>query len=65
MLYEVITEALKVSLFDAMADWMSVPFLYQEYTGEAPKRLGMNHPSIAPYGAYTASDGKQVRNNFV
>jgi len=53
-------EALKVSLFHAMADWMSVPFLYQEYTGEAPKRVGMNHPSIVPYGAYTASDGKQV-----
>ncbi len=53
-------EALKVSLFDTMADWMSVPFLYQEYSGEAPKRVGMNHPSIVPYGAYTASDGKQV-----
>jgi len=52
--------ALKVSLFDAMADWMTVPFLYQEYTGQAPKRVGMNHPSIAPYGAYTCGDGKQV-----
>ena len=52
--------ALKVSLFDAMADWMSVPFLYQEYTGNAPKRVGMNHPGIAPYGAYVCGDGKQV-----
>ena len=53
-------DALKVSLFDAMADWMTVPFLYQEYTGKAPKRIGLNHPSIAPYGVYSASDGKQV-----
>ena len=52
--------ALQVSLFDAMADWMTVPFLYQEYTGQPPKRVGMNHPSIAPYGAYTCGDGKQV-----
>ena len=52
--------ALKVSLFDAMADWMTVPFLYQEHTGNAPARVGMNHPSIAPYGAYTGNDGRQV-----
>ena len=51
---------LKVSLFDAMADWMTVPFLYQEYTGDAPKRVGLNHPTIAPYGAYTTADGNQV-----
>lgn len=52
--------ALKVSMFDAMADWMTVPFLYQEYTGEAPKRVGIKHPSIAPYGAYMCGDGKQI-----
>jgi crotonobetainyl-CoA:carnitine CoA-transferase CaiB-like acyl-CoA transferase len=53
-------DALKVSLFDAMADWMSVPMLFQNYTGKAPQRLGMNHPSIAPYGAYSSNDDKQV-----
>lgn len=53
-------DALKVSLFDAMADWMSVPMLFQNYTGKAPERLGMNHPSIAPYGAYSSNDDKQV-----
>ena len=49
--------ALKVSLFDAMADWMNVPLLHQVYGGRAPDRVGLNHPSIAPYGAYEARDG--------
>ena len=48
----------KVSLFDAMADWMNVPLLHQVYGGKAPERVGLNHPSIAPYGAYAASDGE-------
>jgi itaconate CoA-transferase len=52
--------ALKVSLFSAMADWMTVPLLHQQYGGSAPARVGLNHPSIAPYGAYRASDGKAL-----
>jgi itaconate CoA-transferase len=52
--------AISVSLFDAMADWMSVPLLYQEHAGAAPERVGLNHPSIAPYGAYTAGDDEQL-----
>lgn len=48
---------LKISLFDAMADWMTVPLLHQEMTGQAPKRVGIAHPSIAPYGAYETSSG--------
>ncbi|MEH6556429.1 MAG: CaiB/BaiF CoA-transferase family protein [Oceanicoccus sp.] len=53
-------QSLSVSLFDALADWMTVPLLQQNYTGEAPKRVGLNHPSIAPYGAYTCGNGDQV-----
>ncbi|MCG8670051.1 MAG: CoA transferase [Pseudomonadales bacterium] len=53
-------QGIKVSLFDGMADWMSVPLLHHEYGGRAPERVGLNHPSIAPYGAYTAKDGSQV-----
>jgi itaconate CoA-transferase len=45
-------KGLSVSLFDAIADWMAVPLLHQDYAGAAPKRVGLNHPSIAPYGAY-------------
>jgi len=51
---------LKVSLFDAMADWMTVPLLQQILTGAAPRRVGLAHPGIAPYGAFATADGKQV-----
>ena len=53
-------KGLSVSLFDALADWMTVPLLHQDYTGEAPLRVGLNHPSIAPYGAYSCRGGDQV-----
>ena len=53
-------KGLAVSLFDALADWMTVPLLHQDYTGQAPQRVGLNHPSIAPYGAYACSGGDQV-----
>ena len=45
-----------VSLFDGLADWMTVPLLHQDYGGRAPKRVGINHASIAPYGAYATGD---------
>lgn len=53
-------QGIKVSLFDGMADWMTVPLLHQQYGGKAPERVGMNHPSIAPYGAYSIGDGSSV-----
>ena len=34
--------------------------LHQKYGGAAPSRVGLNHPSIAPYGAYEIGDGSQV-----
>jgi itaconate CoA-transferase len=49
-------KGLKVSLFDAVADWMNVPLLYFEGTGKAPQRLGLAHPSICPYGAFATKD---------
>jgi itaconate CoA-transferase len=53
-------KGLKVSLFDAVADWMNVPLLYFEGTGKAPQRLGLAHPSICPYGAFATKDGALV-----
>jgi itaconate CoA-transferase len=53
-------KGLKVSLFDGMADWMNVPLLFYEGTGRAPERLGLAHPSICPYGAFTTEDGALV-----
>ena len=52
--------ALAVSLFDATADWMNVPLLYAEGTGQTPARLGLAHPSICPYGAFGTADGNLV-----
>ena len=49
-----------ISLFDSLADWMTVPLLHYDYGGKAPERVGLNHPSIAPYGAYALGDGHQV-----
>lgn len=53
-------KSLKVSLFDGMADWMTVPLLYAEGTGKAPTRQGLAHPTICPYGAFALNDGTQV-----
>lgn len=57
-----IGKGLSVSLFDAIADWMAVPLLHQDYAGAAPKRVGLNHPSIAPYGAYACLDESKNQN---
>src|SRR5262245_26482149 len=51
--------AISVSLFDAMADWMTVPLLHHE-GGQSPKRLGLSHPSIAPYGVFKTRDGADI-----
>lgn len=50
---------ISVSMFDVMADWLTVPLLNHE-GGKSPKRVGMAHPSIAPYGVFSTQDGKQV-----
>ena len=53
-------QGISTSLFAGMADWMTVPLLHFEHTGVPPQRVGLKHPSIAPYGAYATADGKQV-----
>lgn len=47
----------RLSLFDMMAEWMSVPLVQHEYGDGGPARVGLRHPSIAPYGAYATSEG--------
>lgn len=46
-----------LSLFDTVADWMNVPYLTRRYGGIEPPRLGLAHPSIAPYGVFRLKDG--------
>jgi itaconate CoA-transferase len=69
--YEAILEALiargrtgqgatiSVSMFDAMADWMTVPLLQHE-GGSPPKRIGLAHTSISPYGVFKSKDGADI-----
>lgn len=52
--------SIQISLFDAVADWMNVPVLQFEYSAYHTARAGVNHPSLAPYGAYRCADGKDV-----
>lgn len=52
-----VAKGVKLSLFDVIADWMSVPLLQHDYTGSGPSRVGLAHPSIAPYGGFATGDG--------
>lgn len=51
---------IEISLFHAMADWMNVPYLQYRYGNKAPSRMGLKHPTIAPYGVFTCNDGKEI-----
>ena len=50
---------LSISMFDAMADWMTVPLLQHE-GGSPPQRIGLAHTSISPYGAFRSRDGIDI-----
>ncbi len=51
---------IQVSLFGSAAELMAVPYLQTRYGGKAPERVGLKHPSIAPYGAFTCADGRDI-----
>jgi len=50
---------IRISMFDVMADWLTVPLLNAE-AGNPPKRMGLAHTSIAPYGVFTSKDGRDI-----
>jgi itaconate CoA-transferase len=50
---------IRISMFDVMADWLSVPLLHAE-AGRPPQRMGLAHPSVAPYGVFTTRDGQPI-----
>lgn len=54
------THPVEVSLFEALAEWMGQPAYYTRYGGSQPPRLGTQHATIAPYGAFPAADGKEI-----
>jgi len=49
---------IQLSLFDTIAEFMNVPYITRRYGGKEPPRLGLAHPSIAPYGAFSTRDGE-------
>ena len=51
--------AISISMFDAMAEWMTIPLLNQE-GGNPFKRAGLKHPTIAPYGVFKSRDGADI-----
>ena len=51
---------ISVSLFDVAAEWMSVPIMHAAFGDGAPERVGLQHPSIAPYGAFETADKKML-----
>ena len=53
-------DALTLSLFGALTEWMSQPLLLASLTGSPPPRTGARHASIVPYGSYTTADGDEI-----
>ncbi len=51
--------AISISLFDSMADWMAIALMLQE-GGQPPRRLGLTHTSIAPYGVFKTQEGTDI-----
>jgi crotonobetainyl-CoA:carnitine CoA-transferase CaiB-like acyl-CoA transferase len=52
--------SIEVSLFDALAEWMTAPAYYTAYGGSPPPRSGPHHASIAPYGPFDSREGGAV-----
>ncbi|SFF29441.1 CoA-transferase family III [Sulfitobacter brevis] len=50
---------ISVSMFDVLADWLTVPLLNHE-GGQSPERVGLAHPSIAPYGVFQPKNGAPI-----
>jgi itaconate CoA-transferase len=55
-----IARPVEVSMFDALTEWLAYPLYYTRYANSAPPRMGVSHPTIAPYGAYPTEDGVSV-----
>jgi itaconate CoA-transferase len=51
---------LDISMFEALGEWMGYTAYYTAYGGTPPPRTGASHATIAPYGPFRTSDGKQV-----
>lgn len=50
----------KVSMLEALTEWMSAPLLNAQAVGATPQRTARRHFAIAPYGTFRLSDGTEV-----
>lgn len=50
---------ISISMFDAMAEWMTIPLLNQEW-GKPFERIGLAHPTIVPYGVFKTRDSADI-----
>jgi crotonobetainyl-CoA:carnitine CoA-transferase CaiB-like acyl-CoA transferase len=53
-------QEINIALFDVLLEWMSPLILAERYHHPAPLPAGVHHASIAPYGPYRTSDGKEI-----
>ncbi|MEP1613953.1 MAG: CaiB/BaiF CoA-transferase family protein [Roseobacter sp.] len=59
-------QCIEVSMFDSLADWMTVPLLHLEHSQKETGRHGMSHATVYPYRPYQCADGSifiAVQNN--
>src|SRR5262249_17862431 len=47
------------AMFDVMMEWMAIPLLFGEH-GDPPKRMGLTHFSVAPYGVFQTRDRQPI-----
>ncbi|MFF7369749.1 CaiB/BaiF CoA transferase family protein [Streptomyces tricolor] len=52
--------ALEISMLEATSEWMGYQIHHAQATGRSPGRMGLSHPSVAPYGAFPTADGTDV-----
>jgi itaconate CoA-transferase len=50
----------KVSMLEALAEWMQAPLLNANALGNTPARTARRHAAIAPYGTFRLSDGSEI-----
>lgn len=51
---------IEVSMLEATVEWMGYSLYTHMHTGTQPKRMGLSHPSIAPYDSFPTSDGEML-----
>lgn len=53
-------QVIDISMFDGMADWMTVPLLHFEHIARETRRHGLAHASIYPYRPFLCADRHRI-----